>query len=114
MINGAHMILYSADAEADKVFLRDVLQLPNVDVGHGWLIFGLPPSEIAIHPDQTNGKQEIYFMCEDIQAFVSDMGTRGVMCSEPRDQGWGILSNLTLPGGGKVGVYQPKHARPPA
>src|SRR5438874_2597327 len=101
------MILYSADAEADKVFLRDVLQLPNVDVGHGWLIFALPPSEIAVHPDQTSGKQEIYFTCDDIQAFVENMSSRGIACSDPQDQGWGILSNLTLPGGGKVGVYQP-------
>ena len=112
MINGAHVIIYSTDAESDRAFLRDVLSLPNVDVGGGWLIFGLPPSEIAVHPGEANGKHELYFMCEDINAFVDQMRTRGLHCSGVSDEGWGLVTELTLPGGGGIGIYQPRHARP--
>ena len=112
MINGAHAILYSRDAERDRAFLRDVLELRHVDVGHGWLIFALPPAEIAVHPADTNGCHEVYFMVDDVNAFVEEMRGRGVACDTPKDQGWGVLSHLTLPGGGTVGVYQPRHARP--
>ena len=114
MINGAHVILYSKDAEKDRAILRDVLKLPNVDVGDGWLIFGLPPSEVAVHPSTKNDVHEFYLMCADISAFVADMKRRGVECGPLEDQGWGILSQMKLPGGGKLGVYQPRHARPPA
>lgn len=113
MIVGAHTILYSRDAEADRAFLRDVLKFTHVDVGHGWLIFGLPPAEIAVHPSDEDGVQEFYLMCDDIRAFVAEMQRHGIACEEPSDQRWGILTHLTLPGGGKLGVYQPKHARPP-
>lgn len=112
MINGAHCVIYSKDAEADRDFLRDVLGLPNVDVGDGWLIFGLPPSEVAVHPAEGNGKHELYFMCDDIQAFCTQLASSGIECAEIRDAGWGLLSELTLPGGGKLGVYEPRHARP--
>ena len=113
MINGAHAIIYSNDAEADKEFFKNVLKLTNVDVGRGWLIFGLPPSEIAVHPAENNeGKQELYLMCDDIKAFVDEMSRHNISCSELQDQGWGILTQLTLPGGGSLGVYQPRHARP--
>jgi catechol 2,3-dioxygenase-like lactoylglutathione lyase family enzyme len=112
MITGAHTILYSKDPQADKAFLRDVLKLTNVDVGHGWLIFGLPPAEVAVHPAGESGSQEFYLMCDDIRAFVGQMKAAGIHCSETQDQGWGILTELTLPGGGKLGVYQPRHARP--
>jgi hypothetical protein len=112
MIIGAHTILYSKDAEADRAFLRDVLKFAHVDVGHGWLIFGLPPAEIAVHPSDENDVQEFYLMCEDIRAFIAEMQRHGIACEEPNDQRWGISTHLTLPGGGKLGVYQPKHARP--
>lgn len=112
MISGVHTILYSNDVDADKAFFRDVLKLNNVDVGRGWLIFGLPPSELAVHPSEGSQHHEIYLMCEDINVFVKQMKEHKVACSEAQDQGWGILVELTLPGGGKIGVYQPRHARP--
>jgi len=112
MITGAHSIIYSTDAEADRKFLRDVLKLTHIDVGHGWLIFGLPPAEVAVHPAEDNGKQEFYLMSDDINAFVDEMQKHDVACDEVQDQGWGLLTQLTLPGGGKLGVYQPCHARP--
>ena len=112
MIIGAHSVIYSRNPEADRAFLRDVMRLSNVDVGGGWLIFGLPPSEVAVHPGAEDGAHEFYFMCEDVAAFVAEMARRGIACDAPQDQGWGILTQLTLPGGGKVGVYQPRHARP--
>lgn len=112
MIIGAHSILYSRKAEADRAFLQDVLKLPHVDVGNGWLIFGLPPSEVAVHPSENNDVHEFYLMCADVEAFVGAMAERGVSCGPVRDQGWGLLTEVTLPGGGKLGVYQPRHARP--
>ena len=112
MISGAHMIIYSTDTDADRDFLRDVLKLTHVDVGDGWLIFGLPPAEVAVHPGETNGVHEKYLMCDDLQAFIAEMGRHGIACDPPDDQGWGVLSRITLPGGGGLGVYQPRHARP--
>lgn len=111
-IAGTHMIIYSANADADRALLRDVLGLPHVDVGDGWLIFALPPSEIAIHPAENSGEHEIYLMVDDVKAFVASMTDRGVRCTEPRDQGWGVLTSLSLPGGGALGAYEPRHARP--
>ena len=112
MIIGAHSIIYSQNPEADRAFLRDVLHLTNVDVGDGWLIFGLPPAEVAVHPSDENGVHEFYLMCDDIEAFVAEMKTKQVACEAVQDMGWGLLSKLTLPGGGQLGVYQPRHARP--
>lgn len=112
MIVGAHAIVYSKDAEADRAFLRDVLELPSVDVGEGWLVFGLPPSEIAVHPAARSGKQELYLLVRDIRVFVASMRERGLRCGEPADRGWGLLADLTLPGGGTIGVYEPRHLRP--
>jgi hypothetical protein len=112
MIIGAHSIIYSKDSEADRKFLKDVLQLPNVDVGHGWLIFGLPPAEVAVHPSEENDVHEFYLMVDDVQGFIADMNGRGVECGPLHDQGWGVLTHVMLPGGGKLGVYQPRHARP--
>jgi len=112
MTTGIHLIIYSKDAEADKVFFREVLKLTNVDVGDGWLIFGLPPSELAVHPSSENDHHEIYLMCDDIKLFVEQMSKNKVACSEIQNQGWGLLTQLTLPGGGKLGVYQPRHSRP--
>ena len=112
MIIGAHSIIYSKDPEADRAFLRDVLELTNVDVGGGWLIFGLPPAEVAVHPSDKNDLHEFYLMCDDIEAFAAQMKKHGIACTPVDDQGWGLLSRLTLPGGGELGVYQPRHARP--
>jgi hypothetical protein len=114
MIIGAHSILYSARPEADRAFLRDVLGLPSVDVGDEWLIFGLPPAEVAVHPSEENDVHEFYLMCDDAEAFVADMEKRGIPCAPAQNLGWGILTQVTLPGGGKLGVYQPLHARPRA
>jgi catechol 2,3-dioxygenase-like lactoylglutathione lyase family enzyme len=109
MINGSHVVLYSQDAEADRAFLRDVLGLAHVDAGHGWLIFALPPAEVAVHPTSGPGSHELYFMCADIQAFVAEMSARSVPSAPVHEERWGLITRLTLPGGGVIGVYQPKH-----
>jgi hypothetical protein len=114
MIIGAHSIIYSKAAQADRVFLRDVLKLPSVEVGEGWLIFGLPPSEVAVHPSDENDMNEFYLMCDDVEAFVEAMSERNIACGPVQNQSWGLLTQVTLPGGGKLGVYQPRHARPKA
>jgi hypothetical protein len=113
MFTGAHSIIYSTSPEADRRFLRDVLALPSVDVGGGWLIFGLPPSELAVHPSSRNDVHELYLMCEDVNAFVTAMAAHGVRCEPLETQAWGRLTHITLPGGGRLGVYQPRHPRPP-
>ena len=112
MFNGAHVVIYSTDAEADRRFFRDVLKLENVDVGGGWLIFALPPGEVAFHPHDSSTAHDFYFMCDDIEAACVRFAQEGVEYSEPVDEGWGILSSFVLPGGGKVGFYQPRHERP--
>lgn len=112
MIIGAHSIIYSKRPEADRTFLRDVLEFPNVDVGDGWLIFGLPPAEVAVHPSGKNDVHEFYLMTDDVEAFIAEMKKRKIVCGPAQDMGWGVLTQLTLPGGGKLGVYQPRHARP--
>jgi len=111
VISGAHAILYSADPEADRQFLKDVLSLAHVDVGGGWLIFALPPSEIAVHPAE-KASQELYFLVDDVKAFIAAMGERNIRTSPVHEERWGSVIELTLPGGGKIGVYEPKHARP--
>ena len=113
-IIGAHAIIYSRSAEADRGFLRDVVGFPFVDVGHGWLIFGLPPAEVAVHPADDDASHELYLMVDDINSFISSMAARGVACSPARDLRWGVLTQVTLPSGGKLGVYEPRHARPTA
>jgi hypothetical protein len=112
MIRGAHMIIYSEDAEADRAFFRDVLEYPYVDAGHDWLIFALPPAELAVHPAGSGDRQELYLMCDDVAAFVAQMAERGVACSALHTERWGILTRLTLPGGGTLGIYQPTHPSP--
>ena len=112
MITGAHSIIYSTKPEADRAFLRDVLNLPNVDVGGGWLIFGLPPAEVAVHPSEKNDVHEFYLMCDDADALAAEMKKRGIACTPVQNLGWGLLTHVTLPGGGKLGIYQPRHARP--
>jgi hypothetical protein len=112
MIFGAHVIVYSKDAEADRAFFRDVLKYPSVDAGHGWLIFALPPAEVAVHPSDENDVHELYFMSSDLSAFVAEMRARQVECSGVDEQRWGSIVRVTLPGGGQIGVYQPRHPSP--
>jgi hypothetical protein len=112
MISGVHTIIYSKQPDADRAFLRDVLGLPHVDVGDGWLIFGLPPSEVAIHPGEQNGGHELYLMCDDVEKFIAGMSRHGISCTAAQNLGWGLRTQLSLPGGGTLGVYQPRHARP--
>lgn len=112
MINGAHAIIYSKNPEADRTFFRDILKLPHVDVGGGWLIFGLPPAEVAIHPAGENNRHELYLMCDDVHAVIKKLKARGIRCGTVKDAGWGLLTTVTLPGGGKLEVYEPRHARP--
>ena len=113
MINGSHVILYSSNPDADRAFLRDVLELPHVDVGRGWLIFGLPPAEVAVHPTDEGERHEMYFMCASVDAFRSEIERRGLKSSPVNDQPWGRVTMVTMPGGGTVGVYEPRHERPP-
>ncbi len=114
MLIGSHSIIYSKNPDADREFLRDVLKLTHVDVGHGWLIFGLPPSEVAVHPGEKNNVHEFYLMCDDVEGFIGEMKAQKIVCSPVQNQGWGMLTQVTLPGGGKLGVYQPRHGRPKA
>ena len=110
MINGAHVILYSTDAEADRVFIRDVLGYASVDAGDGWLIFKLPPAEIAVHPTDGPGKHEFYLMCDNIEKTLADLTARGVTISHPvSDLGWGLLASMELPSGSELSIYQPRH-----
>jgi hypothetical protein len=113
MIIGAHSVIYSSDPEADHRFLRDVLRLPAVDGGGGYLIFGLPPAEASVHPaSKDNLQHELYLLCDNIEAFIADMRKYSVPCGPVQHEGWGLLTQVTLPGGGRLGVYQPQHERP--
>jgi catechol 2,3-dioxygenase-like lactoylglutathione lyase family enzyme len=112
MISGAHMIVYTKDAEADRAFFRDVLGFASVDAGHGWLIFALPPAEAAFHPAETNGAHELYLMCDDLKAEMARLRKKGVACSEAHQERWGSITRVRLPGGGEIGLYQPTHPRP--
>jgi catechol 2,3-dioxygenase-like lactoylglutathione lyase family enzyme len=109
MIFGAHVIIYSKDAEADRAFLRDVLGFSSVDAGHGWLIFVLPPAEAAVHPAEAKDRHELYFMCDDLEAEMAGLEKKGVHCSKQQNERWGSITRVGLPGGGQVGLYQPKH-----
>jgi catechol 2,3-dioxygenase-like lactoylglutathione lyase family enzyme len=109
MISGAHVIVYSKDAETDRAFFRDVLRFKSVDAGHGWLIFALPPAEAAFHPSDENGPHELYFMCDSLKAEMTSLAKKGVTCTGVQEARWGSITKLRLPGGGEVGLYQPKH-----
>ncbi|HWZ59705.1 MAG TPA: hypothetical protein VNW46_12080 [Gemmatimonadaceae bacterium] len=109
MFSGAHVILYSKNAEADRAFFRDVLGFASVDAGHGWLIFALPPAEAAVHPSDASLAHELYFMCDDLNAEISALAQKGVTCSPVQEPRWGSTTKMRLPGGGEVGLYQPKH-----
>jgi catechol 2,3-dioxygenase-like lactoylglutathione lyase family enzyme len=120
MIIGSHILIYSGDPEADRTFFRDVLGFPSVDVGHGWLIFKLPPAEAAFHPtngaghEQSHGGRQLlgavlYLMCDDLHAQIKRLETKKVQCTKIDEAAWGIKTTIKLPGGGEVGLYQPKH-----
>ena len=109
MIIGAHTVVFSKDAEADRAFFRDVLGFRSVDAGGGWLIFALPPGEAAFHPADNNDVHEFYLMCDDLAAEIAALAEKGVECAEVREESWGTLTRVPLPGGGGVGLYQPKH-----
>jgi|SRR5580704_14489565 catechol 2,3-dioxygenase-like lactoylglutathione lyase family enzyme len=109
MISGAHVIVYSKNAEADRAFFRGVLGFKSVDAGHGWLIFALPPAEAAVHPADGDERHELYFMCDDLKAEMAALAKKNVKCSEVHEERWGSITRILLPGGGKIGLYQPKH-----
>ncbi|MFD0000190.1 VOC family protein [Nocardia sp. NPDC127526] len=112
MINGAHMIISVTDADAARSFFRDVLELPNIDADDGWLIFKSPPAELAVHPSgpDESGRAALYFMCDDLEATMTQLRARGVeFAAEVTNAGWGLLTYLRVPGAGEVGLYQPRH-----
>jgi catechol 2,3-dioxygenase-like lactoylglutathione lyase family enzyme len=112
LINGAHVVVYSKDPEADRSFFRDVLQFRCVDAGHGWLIFAMPPLEVAFHDSEKNDQHELFFMCDDLAATLRDLKSKHVTVSDVIEQRWGKLATLALPGGGKIAIYEPKHPSP--
>ncbi len=111
MITGLHALIHSNDADKLRAFLRDVLQFPSVDAGHGWLIFAAPPAELAVHPtDEGAGpSHQLYLMCDDLKATMKDLKSKGVQCGEVLEARWGSTTSIKLPDGGELGLYQPKH-----
>jgi hypothetical protein len=112
MINGVHVTIGSKDAEADKAFFKNVLKFSDVDVGNGRLIFALPKADAMLHPSGENDGHELWLMTDNVEAEISSLKKSGIACEAPADQGWGIVSRIKLPGGGTLGLYQPKHSRP--
>ena len=112
MIDGAHIVIYSKDAEADKAFIRNVLRFTYVDAHQGWLIFKLPPAEMAVHPSDENDMHELYLTTSDLDMEIAALRKAGATCEEPSQQSWGRLTRIQLPGGGSLGLYQPRHTRP--
>jgi catechol 2,3-dioxygenase-like lactoylglutathione lyase family enzyme len=113
VITGIHAIIFTRDAEGARAFFRDVLELPSVDAGGGWLIFALPPAELAAHPAEEDGRHELYLMCDDIRATIAELKGKGVDVSdEISDEGFGLMTSLALPGGGELALYEPRHATP--
>ena len=108
MISGAHVVVYSKNAEADRAFFRDILGFRSVDAGHGWLIFALPPTEAAFHPSE-NDTHELYFMCDDLKTEMASLAKKDVKCSEVEEARWGSITKMRLPSGGHVVLYQPRH-----
>jgi catechol 2,3-dioxygenase-like lactoylglutathione lyase family enzyme len=109
MTIGCHTIIYSNDAEKDRAFFRDVLGMKSVDAGHGWLIFAMPPAELAFHPADGRPFHELYLMCDNITITIDELTSKGVACSEIHEERWGRLTHIALPGGAKLGLYEPKH-----
>jgi len=112
MINGTHVVIYTKDTEADRAFFRDVLKFPSVDAGQGWLIFAMPQLEAAFHDSEKSDQHELFLMCDNLDATVKELKSKKVKVSDISEQRWGKLARLTLPGGGKIGLYQPKHPSP--
>jgi catechol 2,3-dioxygenase-like lactoylglutathione lyase family enzyme len=112
MISGAHVMIFTKDEEADRAFLRDVLELPCIDSGGGWLIFKLPPTELGVHGGERNDVHELYFITNDLGSTIEKLQAKGVTCDEPRSASWGRFTAVPLPGGGKLGLYEAHHARP--
>ena len=113
MIIGAHAIIYTTDAEADRSFFREVLGFDSVDAGGGWLIFKLPPTELAMHPAENGGGHELYLMCDDVHRTVEELKVQGVqIVGDVTDEGFGLMATIRLPGGGKLGLYEPRHPSP--
>ena len=108
VITGVHAILFSKEADAVRAFFRDVLECPSVDAGEGWLIFGLPPAELAVHPDEGE-RHEVYLMCDDIESAVDELNVKGVATGPIQDEGWGLLATVTIAGEHQIGLYQPRH-----
>ncbi len=115
MISGVHAVIFTRDAEGLRAFLRDVLGFSSVDAGGGWLIFALPPAELAAHPTDQDGHQELYLMCDDVAAEVEDLESKGVEFTKPiTDEGFGLVTAMKVPGGGELGLYEPRHPTPPS
>jgi catechol 2,3-dioxygenase-like lactoylglutathione lyase family enzyme len=111
VITGSHLVMFSPDAEADRAFLRDVLGFAHVDAGSGWLIFKLPPAEVAVHPADGPSGHELFLMCDDVEAAVRDLAARGVECAPIEQERWGSVTRVRLPSGADVGLYEPRHPR---
>ena len=112
MITGAHVMIYTRDEQADRAFLRDALELPHIDSGGGWLIFKLPPAELGVHGHERNDLHELHLICDDLDATIGRLAERGTTCDPVIEAEWGRSTAIHLPGGGKLGLYQPSHARP--
>ncbi len=113
MITGTHAVIFTKDAEGLRAFLRDVLEFPSVDAGRGWLIFALPPAELAAHPTDEDGHHELYLMCDDVHATVAELKEKGAeLGPKVSDEGFGLVTSIKLPGGGELGLYEPKHPSP--
>jgi predicted enzyme related to lactoylglutathione lyase len=114
VITGLHAIVFSPEAEKVRAFFADVLRMPSVDAGGGWLIFALPPAELAVHPADGQSRHELYLMCDDIQVTLTELSGKGVeIAQEISDQGWGLLAAIRLPDGSELPIYQPRHPSPP-
>jgi catechol 2,3-dioxygenase-like lactoylglutathione lyase family enzyme len=107
VISGSHVVVFTRDAGADRAFFRDILRMPAVDAGGGWLIFALPPGEVAFHPADGNNAHELYLICDDLELTIAELEAQGIQCTDPSEQSWGITTEIHLPGGGRMGLYQP-------
>ncbi|HEX8640399.1 MAG TPA: hypothetical protein VF704_04505 [Allosphingosinicella sp.] len=112
MISGAHVMIFTKDEAADRAFLRDVLEIPCIDSGGGWLIFKLPPAELGVHGGERNDHHQLYLLCDDLDATSAKLEGRGVTCGEVMTASWGRATSVPLPGGGKLGLYEAHHNRP--
>jgi predicted enzyme related to lactoylglutathione lyase len=113
MITGVHAVVFSPEADKTRAFFADVLNLPSADAGGGWLIFALPPAELAVHPSDSGSRHELYLMCDDMHATLSELRSKGVdVVGDISDQRWGLLATIRLPGGAELPIYEPRHPSP--